>query len=117
MRLLATLISRSDAVQGSGIGSEVITLGAIATGAVVWGGKFITGRLKQDAAEKLKLAEAVKKQNESIDELHEIVGDLKTKVATCETHREHDAVERARQTKRIEELEAVQRERLNREST
>lgn len=110
------IAKQADVTPGTGmIAPTEITLGAIGVAAVVWGGKFVLGRLKQDAAEKTELAESVKRSGAALATLGTTVSELQVSVAKCETHREHDAIERARLFDRVQELEAVQRERLKRE--
>jgi hypothetical protein len=111
VRLLATLLTRPEA-QSGGIGAEQVTLATMGVGAAVWAGKFITGRLREDAAEKLELAAAVKRADEAFDTLSSVVAELKVSVAKCETHREHDGAELSRLRTELDAVKAKQNARL-----
>lgn len=94
--LMAAITKAREIPTPTGSGVEFVSFAVISAAAVAWGAKFITGRLKQDAIEKLELAAAVKKSDAALDTLFDEVAELKIGLVKCETHREHDAAERAR---------------------
>jgi hypothetical protein len=83
-----------------------VTLASIGAAAVVWCGLFVKGRLKEDAAEKIALAAAVKRSDDALDALVATVADLQVKVAKCEAHREHDGENMKRLMSELAEIKA-----------
>jgi len=111
MKLLAALITRTEPTTPT-IGAETVTFAALGVATAGWLVSFAKGRLKQDAAEKLELAAAVKRSDAALDQLGTVVAELQVSVAKCETHREHDGREMARLRTELDAVKAKQNARL-----
>lgn len=93
-----------------------LTFAAIGVAAVIWCGRFVSGRLKRDEIEKVELAAAVKRSDVRFEELSTVVSGLQVKVIECETHRSHDGATLKRLESELQEVRTTQTERLKRET-